>query len=53
MKQVRLTKPNEAALEQIVKESKNDYLNVSKVANEAVEKGLPAVRKKHVKADGK
>jgi hypothetical protein len=47
--QVRLTKENVGAIEQLKREAKLDLLTFPKAANMAIEKGLPAVRKLFVK----
>ena len=45
MKQIRLAKENESALSELVRDSKNDLLTVSKAANLAIRRGLPILRK--------
>lgn len=50
MKQIRLSKVNDAAVFQLVRDAKNDLLTFPKAANLALEKGLPIVRKIYVKA---
>lgn len=49
MKQIRLSKTNDEAIIQLVKDANNVLLTVPKAVNIAVEKGLPAVRKQFVK----
>lgn len=45
MKQIRLSKENDAAIAKLVKEAKLDLLTVPKAANLAIKKGLPLMRK--------
>lgn len=45
MKQIRLSKENDAAVAKLVKDAKLDLLTFPRVANMAIKKGLPVVRK--------
>ena len=47
--QVRITKSNIAAIEQLKRDAKLNLLTFPIAANIAIEKGLPAVRKQFVK----
>jgi len=47
--QVRISKPNLEAIEQLCRDAKLDLLTLPAAANMAIKKGLPAVRKQFVK----
>ena len=47
--QVRLTKPNLAAIEQLQRDAKLNLLTLPAAANLAIEKGISAVRRQFVK----